>query len=110
MRTSCRISGKRLTPVIDLGNLHVSAFYKTVTPAAPRSPLQLGVGEGSALPQLNHRLGPDLLYRQYWYRSGTNATMTRQLKEIVNAVPYWVRLTDGIVTFVRVRLADLPES
>ncbi len=97
MRTTCRISGKPLTPVIDLGNLYVSAFYRAIEPDSPRSPLQLGIGEDSGLLQLAHTVDPDTLYREYWYRSGTNATMARQLKDVVNVVPAWTRLRDGDV-------------
>ena len=40
----------------------------------------------------------DKLYRNYWYRSGTNKTMTDQLKEIVDIVPKWVDLkTNDVV-------------
>lgn len=95
MRTTCRISGKPLTIVIDLGNLYLSGFYKEVMPDAPRGPLRLGIGEDSGLLQLCDTVDPDILYRQYWYRSGINATMTGQLKEIVDVIPYWVRLNDG---------------
>lgn len=94
MRTTCRISGKPLTPVIDLGNLYVSGFYKEITTGAPRSSLQIGIGEESGLLQLFHTVDPDVLYREYWYRSGTNATMTAQLNNIVDTIPYWLRLKD----------------
>ena len=39
----------------------------------------------------------DSLYRQYWYASGTNATMTRQLADIVAVIPNWVRLRESDV-------------
>ena len=94
MRTTCRISSKPLTAVADLGNLYVSNFFKEVTPDAPRAPLRLGMGEESGLLQLYDTINPDILYRQYWYRSGTNATMTRQLKDIVDGALRWVRLED----------------
>ncbi|MCR4340412.1 MAG: class I SAM-dependent methyltransferase [Gemmatimonadaceae bacterium] len=97
MRTTCRISGKPLVPVFDIGNLYVSAFYPAIDPKAPRSPLQLGIGQDSALMQLAHSVEPDSLYRQYWYRSGTNTTMTAQLKDVVNVVRPWTRLRDGDV-------------
>jgi len=84
-----------LTPVADFGDLFVSDFLTAVSPGAPRSPLRLGIGEGSGLLQLMDTVDRDSLYRQYWYASGTNATMTRQLADIVNTVPNWVRLNDG---------------
>jgi 2-polyprenyl-3-methyl-5-hydroxy-6-metoxy-1,4-benzoquinol methylase len=94
MRAECRISHKGISPVIDLGNLYVSNFLPAVDEKAPKGPLSLGVGEESGLLQLFDAVDPDILYRQYWYRSGTNQTMRRQLKEIVDVVPRWVKLED----------------
>ena len=93
----CRISGKELTPIFDLGDLCVTGFYPEITLDAPRGNLQLGIGEESGLVQLCHSVDRDILYREYWYRSGTNATMVRQLREVVDQVSYWVRLNDGDV-------------
>jgi NDP-4-keto-2,6-dideoxyhexose 3-C-methyltransferase len=95
MTTRCRISGEPLTPLVDFGELYVSNFFDEVTPDAPKFPLRLGIGAGSGLLQLLDSIPQDLLYRQYWYRSGTNATMTRQLRDIVEIVPRWVELRDG---------------
>jgi len=95
MTRTCRISGEPLELVLDLGNLYLNAFPDRITPDAPRSPLQLGIGRKAEVLQLLDSVPSDLLYREYWYRSGTNATMTRQLKDIVDAVPSWVRLEDG---------------
>ena len=94
MRTNCRISGKPLTMVADLGNLYVSGFFKEVTPDAPRAPLSLGLGEESGLLQLFDTVDPNTLYKHYWYRSGTNATMTQQLKDITETIPRWIKLKD----------------
>jgi cyclopropane fatty-acyl-phospholipid synthase-like methyltransferase len=37
------------------------------------------------------------LYQKYWYRSGTNSTMTRQLNDVVTAFREWIRLKNGDV-------------
>ena len=95
MRTTCRISGGPLTQVADFGNLYVSDFFPDVTPDALRAPLRLALGEDSGLLQLTDTVDRDAMYRQYWYTSGTNATMTRQLADVVGVVPNWVRLRDG---------------
>lgn len=97
MRKTCRISGMKLTEVISLGDLYVSYFYKEVLKDAPHAPLNLGIGEGSSLLQLVETTNQDFMYRQYWYKSGTNMTMTRQLKDIVDFIPRWARLRDGDV-------------
>jgi cyclopropane fatty-acyl-phospholipid synthase-like methyltransferase len=97
IRTSCRISRKPLTAVADFGNLYVSNFLESVNPDALRSELCLGIGEESGLLQLAHTVDRDLLYRHYWYVSGTNATMTGQLADVVKGVSEWVKLNDGDV-------------
>ncbi len=97
MQTTCRLSGKPLTQVIDLGDMYISNFYKTIDPAAPHAPLRIGIGEESGLLQLMDSVERSPLYRQYWYRSGTNATMTRQLGDIITGFREWVRLREGDV-------------
>ena len=96
MKTSkCRISGDKLTTVVDLGNLYVSNFCRDATTACAKGPLVLGLGSKSGLLQLLEPVDPDLMYRQYWYRSGTNSTMRKQLADIVNVIPNWIRLKNG---------------
>lgn len=95
MTTLCRLSGKPLTEVIDLGDLYVSNFYPTVDIEAPKAPLRLGIGEESGLLQLMDPFERPPLYEQYWYRSGTNETMSRQLNDVVNAFREWVHLKPG---------------
>jgi SAM-dependent methyltransferase len=97
MTTTCRLSGKPLTEVINLGDLYVSNFYKTVDADAPRAPLRIGIGEESGLLQLMDPVPRSPLYQKYWYRSGTNATMTRQLGDVIDSCREWIRLKAGDV-------------
>jgi SAM-dependent methyltransferase len=97
MHTTCKLSGKPLTQVIDLGDLYISNFYKTVDTQAPHAPLRIGIGEESGLLQLMDSVERPPLYKQYWYRSGTNATMTRQLGEVISGFREWARLRNGDV-------------
>lgn len=97
MRTVCRISGQPLEEVINLGDLYVSNFVEKVDPLAPRGLLRIGIGQESGLLQLMDAVERPPLYKQYWYRSGTNATMRRQLHDVVDAIRPWVRLRDGDV-------------
>lgn len=97
MPTLCRLSGKPLTEVIDLGDLYVSNFYPTVDLDAPKAPLRLGIGDESGLLQLMDPFERPPLYQQYWYRSGTNETMSRQLNDVVAAFREWVQLKPGDV-------------
>ncbi|HMO51159.1 MAG TPA: methyltransferase domain-containing protein [Kiritimatiellia bacterium] len=97
MHTTCSLSGKPLTQVIDLGDLYISNFYRTKDLLAPHAPLRIGIGEDSGLLQLMDSVERPPLYRQYWYRSGTNATMTRQLGDVIAGYREWIRLKEGDV-------------
>ncbi len=97
MNTHCKLSGKPLTEVINLGDLYVSTFCQSIDNNAPKAPLRIGIGEESGLLQLMDPVERSPLYKQYWYRSGTNATMTRQLNDVVTAFRTWVRLKNGDV-------------
>ena len=37
------------------------------------------------------------LYKNYWYKSGTNKTMTDQLEDVINIIPKWVDLKNNDV-------------
>jgi len=72
--------------------LYVSDFLESRDLSAPKARLRLGLGKTL---QLMDTVDPAKLYNKYWYRSGTNATMRRQLKDIVDDVGDWVRLELG---------------
>ena len=83
-RNSCRSSHGPLIDVFNLGELPISCFPEKSDPAPQGSPLTLGVNKESGLLQLLHSVDPDELYRQYWYFSGVNMSMTLALKSIVD--------------------------
>lgn len=79
----CRISGEPLTPLFTLGELNVSDFLpKDENPHFEKVELKLCLAPKSGLVQLAHTTPSDVMYRKYWYKSGTNATMTKELEEI----------------------------
>ena len=92
-RQTCRVCGStHLAPVIDLGEQYLQgAFVKDGHPKAPlrKIPTQLVRCDvtrnenGCGLLQLAHTLPSEILYANYWYRSGTNATMRTHLHGIV---------------------------
>lgn len=90
--TKCRISKENLSVVLDLGNIYLNNFLKKKDVNAPKGKLRIGFGKKSKLVQLLDTANQDKLYKNYWYRSGTNKTMTDQLGQIVDTVPYWVSL------------------
>ena len=81
----CRFCRRTLTPVLDLGNLALNAFPESPTGhlLVARAPLRLMVCPGCTLVQLGETVNPDLLYRQYWYRSSVNEMMRTELAQVV---------------------------
>jgi len=86
-RSTCRVCRSPLYPLLDLGVLALPDFPpRAVDPALVlRAPLDLRVCDHCALVQLAHTVAPDLLYTQYWYRSGINEAMQAELRSIVRA-------------------------
>lgn len=84
-RDSCRLcDGKSLVQFLDLGTIHLSDFLLPSDPPNPRVPLRLAICEDCGLIQLMETTDPDLLYRRFWYRSGTNYTMANEMKRLVD--------------------------
>ncbi|UTD28400.1 class I SAM-dependent methyltransferase [Bradyrhizobium sp. WD16] len=94
-RATCRVChSAKLTPVIDLGSQYLQgSFVKegTLMPPTRKLPTQLvrcdvtRNEDGCGLLQLAHTFPPEILYANYWYRSGTNATMRDHLAGIVKS-------------------------
>lgn len=95
-KTACRsCGGSALEDVINLGELYVSSFPKPGEPDGPKVPLNVVRCLQCGLLQLRHTTNPDLLYRTYWYRSGTNQTMRLALADIAQAMQRNVGLESG---------------
>ncbi len=94
-RKSCRVCGSQaLVPVIDLGFQYLQgSFIKPghSMPPMRQLPTELVRCDVTAdenacgLLQLAHTFPPEILYANYWYRSGTNATMRNHLQSIVDS-------------------------
>src|SRR3989344_8628307 len=97
----CRSCGSdNLTPIISLGDLYVSNFFDPGNEhEGVRAPLELvlcgGHSGGCGLLQLKHTGPGELMYRDYWYKSGVNATMTGELQDIAAKVKEIVPLGEG---------------
>ena len=87
-RKTCRISGEPLIELFSLGNHYVSNFVPIDYKENPedRVPLTLCLAPKSRLVQLKHTVEPDSIYRKYWYHSGVNNTMKRELENIVESI------------------------
>jgi len=94
---SCKICGnKKLKKVLKLNEQYISAtFVKSNTENDLKKikthlNLSLCIQDGNLSNcghlQLNEIMNPDLLYRNYFYRSSTNDTMKKDLKNVVERV------------------------
>ena len=98
---SCRVCGsKNLKNILSLGSLYVSDFFDTADKnQGTKAPLDLVLCNkeegGCGLLQLKHTVSGDSLYRNYWYRSGVNKTMTDELNDIAEKAEALVNLSDG---------------
>lgn len=98
-RSSCRVCNSRsLSPILSLGKLHVSDFITEKKHLKPE-PLELVLCNkeegGCGLLQLKHTVSHEKMYRNYWYRSGMNQTMTSELHSIAKKVQSLVSLSPG---------------
>lgn len=84
-RTLCRLCGSpALDPILDLGMLWLPTFPAPGTlDAQPVAPLDLRLCRACSLVQLLHTVDPEILYRQYWYRSSINEAMQAELTDVV---------------------------
>ncbi|MEM1103284.1 MAG: class I SAM-dependent methyltransferase [Pseudomonadota bacterium] len=92
LRTTCRVCGSHaLTTAIDLGPQHLQGSFVKDGCEPPRDqfPTELVVCDrrldpnGCGLLQMAYSVPTDILYANYWYRSGTNRTMRGHLRRIV---------------------------
>lgn len=96
---NCRVCGNELIHVLSLGDICISDFPLPDQIDAPKAPLQLVLCQKCFLLQLQHSVSADLLYRNYWYRSGTNQTMRNALADIAFSVEKLMHLekTDSVL-------------
>lgn len=90
----CRIDGAELTEIVNLGEQYFTDFVDDPT-AGVKSPLRLGIGKTSGLVQLFETLNPEKMYGKYWYRSGINESMRRDLSNIVESSKKYVNVNPG---------------
>ena len=101
IRKSCRVCGfKPLTPILSLGDMYVSDFLDPHKDEIPdKFPLELllcnGSDGGCGLLQLKDTVSHESMYRNYWYRSGINKTMTDELVSIAKRVESLVDFKPG---------------
>lgn len=94
-RTTCRACDRPLTTLVSFGEHFVSNFVADGEDEGERIPLELTRCVGCNLVQLRHTASPDNLYRNYWYKSGTNQSMRDALADIANKAEMLVGLEPG---------------
>jgi hypothetical protein len=87
----CRICEGDYTEVLDLGEIYPSTFMNNppghyLGEPIRKAPLTLVQCNHCGLVQLKHTVDLDSMYRQYWYKSGLNNSMVRDLKNIVENI------------------------
>lgn len=84
----CRVcNSPKLTNILSLGDLYVSDFLDPADrDSGIKAPLDLVLCNlkegGCGLLQLKHTVSSEAMYRNYWYRSGINKSMTDELADI----------------------------
>lgn len=79
-----------------LGDLYVSDFIKPdQPPRGGRVEMKLILDEPTGLVRLEKTAPPDTMYGKYWYRSGINHTMRRELHDIVDSISSRVSLVEN---------------
>jgi hypothetical protein len=98
--TQCRVcEHEPLEDVLSLGNLCVSDFVDSPDEQAASAPLDLILCNkehgGCGLVQIRHTVSHEAMYKNYWYRSGMNKTMTDELRGIAQKVKELTGVASG---------------
>jgi NDP-4-keto-2,6-dideoxyhexose 3-C-methyltransferase len=103
-RHACRVCGSRdLVPALNLGEQYLQGAFRVPgqpDPIDAKFPLDVVRCTGErccGLIQLRHTVPPEVLYANYWYRSGTNATMRDHLAGIAQTLANLVGKPDAAV-------------
>jgi len=82
----CRLCGAEgLETVLDLGIQGLPKWPEFREEPVPRAPLEFCFCPSCTLGQLRHSIDREKLFREYWYRTGVNATMRGHMAGIVTA-------------------------
>lgn len=97
---SCRSCGSNeLSDILSLGELYVTNFVNSKEEQGPKIPLELTLcssENGCGLLQLRQSTNPELMWGdQYWYKSGINPMIKKDLEEIVEKSKKIVPLVQG---------------
>lgn len=91
----CRVCHSKVYTIVDLGSQYLVDFVDNPDEEKLYAPLELVRCEVCELVQLSVSVNPDLMYRDFWYRSGINESMCHALMEIVASAVSKVSLREG---------------
>lgn len=94
-RKTCRVCDGPINAILNLGEHYISDFPCPGDYDGEKTPLELVLCENCRLLQLKHTVPAELMYRNYWYRSGTNRTMCEALAEIAIKSEELIHLNQG---------------
>jgi len=94
---NCRVCGHSpLEQIMSLGFQYLINFLESPNEKLSAAPLELVLcnekNGGCGLLQLKHTVPGELLFRKFWYKSGVNATMKKELSDIVSVTEKLVDL------------------
>jgi len=90
------MSKKNTIELFSLGEIYVSDFIKSNhRPMKGKKELALIMEEDTCAVRLNKSVNPDLMYGEYWYRSGINSTMRNELKSIAEDCTMSIKTSPG---------------
>jgi SAM-dependent methyltransferase len=84
-----------MKPLLELGDFYVSDFVKEQPTDRKKYSLNLYRDSRVNAPRLQNIAPPETMWGQYWYRSGINASMTKELRRIVEEITDRVKLKEG---------------
>jgi NDP-4-keto-2,6-dideoxyhexose 3-C-methyltransferase len=90
----CRICQSELKTILNLGDIAVSDFTDS-TDQHVAAPLDFCICEKCDLVQLRHDVDRDIMYRKYYYKSGLNASMVKELEDVANRLKEYAKLVKG---------------
>lgn len=93
----CRLCGSTdFERLFSLGNLYISTFVEKPGENIGKAPLTLLWCNNCSLVQLEHTAPQELMYsKHYWYRSGLNSVIIKDLKEISETATKMTSLKKG---------------
>lgn len=98
-KDSCRVCHKKLKSIITLGEQYVVNFIDSSDQNLIKAELDLVLCNlkdgGCGLLQLRHTVPGELLYRNFWYKSGVNQSMRDALKNITDAIKEKIELNSN---------------